>query len=154
MARPSYTFWTHGASAQVENTDGGRGLHIERTGFGAKIKQNRGTSNWFHLAIPTPTALDGAVTDHCDARMRVEVNNDAVIKKVHVRESAWESPDECPKIWDSGDINITGQTTDLPLDLPNGKVDGPLVICVYVEFEGDNGEIRLIGAGARFRQRG
>ena len=154
MVRHSYTFWTHGASVQVEHTDGIYGLNIVRTGFGAKIKQNRGTSNWFHLAIPTPTALDGAVTDHCDARLRVEANSDAVIKRVHVRESAWESPGECPKIYDSGDINITGRTAELPLDLPNGKVDGPLVICAYVEFAGDNGEIRFIGAGARFRQTG
>ena len=145
-----HTFWTHGVSVQVEHVDGSLGLHIQRTGFGATIKQNRGTSNWFHLAIPTPTALDGWTATHRDGCLRVDVNSDAVIKKVHVRESAWASPGECPKIYDSGDINITGQVTELPLDLPNGKVDGPLVVCVYVEFKGGDGEIRFIGAGTRF----
>ncbi len=153
MGSHSFTFWTHGAGVQVEHIDGDRGLRIQRTGFGAKIRQNRGTSNWFHLSISTPTALDGATVDHRDACLRVEVNNDAVIRNVCVRESAWASPGECPKIWNSGDINITGQSTELPLDLPNGKVDGPLVICVYAEFEGDDGEIRFIGAGARFSPR-
>jgi hypothetical protein len=151
MSSHSYTFWTHGASVQVEDSGGDRGLVVVRTGLGTKIRQNRGTANWFHLAVPTPTALDGWTVEHRDARLRVEVNGDAAIKKIHVRESAWESPGECPKIWDSGDINITGQAAEVPLDLPNGKVDGPVAICAYVEFGGDRGEIRFIGAGVRFK---
>ena len=148
-----YTLWTHGVSVEVENVDGSRGLHIERTGFGAKIKQNRGTSNWFHLAIPTPTLWNGEDLRLCAASLRVDVNNDAVIKRLHVRESLEGDSGYCSKVCDSGEINITGQVTRLSLD-HLGHVEGPLAICAYVEFEGEEGEIRFIGAGALFRSRG
>ncbi len=148
-----YIFWTHGVGAEVEHTDGSLGLHIQRTGFGAKIRQDRGTSNWFHLGVPTPTLLDGAHAFQFSAFLRVDVNNDAVIKKVHVRKSIVRSPGYSSKVYDSGDINITGQVTSRSFKLPPGRITGPLVVCVYVEFEGDDGEIRLIGAGALFRSR-
>ena len=147
-----YALWTHGVSMEVENAGGGRGLHIQRTGFGTKIKQNRGTSNWFHLAVPTPTLWEGEHLRLCAASLRVDVNNDAVIKRVHVRESLEGETGYCSKVCDSGDINITGQVTHIPLD-HFGQVEGPLAICAYVEFEGDDGEIRSIGAGALFRTR-
>jgi len=148
----TYEFWTHGVNVQVEYTDASRGLDIRRAGFGTRIRQTKGTSNWFHLAIPTPTKLRGWGVRHYDAWLRVKVNNDAAIKKVHVRESSRVHFDECFTAYNSGDINITGQTTQLTFNLPDTGVEGPMVVCVYVEFEGDDGEILFVGAGAWFER--
>ncbi len=144
-------FWTHGVNVEAEHTEN-RGLNILRTGFGAKIKQNRGTSNWFHLAIPSLSLLDGKDVYSMNTILRVDVNNDAVIKKVHVRKSIAGDSGYCSKIYDSGDINITGQVKSILCDYFRDPVNGPRVVCAYVEFEGDNGEIRFIGAGSRFQQ--
>jgi hypothetical protein len=100
-------FWTHGVNVEAEHADN-RGLTILRTGFGAKVRQNRGTSNWFHLAIPSLSLLDGKDVYSMYTLLRVDVNNDAVIKKIHIRKSIAGDSCYCSKIYDSGDINITG----------------------------------------------
>src|SRR5512137_2431490 len=111
----TYHFWIHGVNVQVEDMEAS-GLHIVRKGTGAHIRQSRGTSNWFHLAIPTPTQMEGHTYLHFDAWLRMSINNDATITKVHVRE-AGSDDGECSIVYNSGETNITGQTTKLTFDL-------------------------------------
>jgi hypothetical protein len=85
------------------------------------------------------------------AWLRLRVNNDATIDRVHIREASGPQSN-CPVIWDSGALNITGQDTELSFNLPNLQCKGPLVMCVHVKFEGNNGEAVFAGAGGWFEE--
>jgi hypothetical protein len=147
----TFQFWTHGVNVQVEFTDAARGLGVRRAGWGSQITQNRGTWNWFHFAIPSATQLDDDNVDHYHAWLRMRINNDAAIKRVHVREASGPNS-ACPIIYDSGVLNITGQDTELSFNLPDNRCKGPLVMCVRVDFEGDQGEVVFAGAGGWFEE--
>ena len=146
-----YHSWTHRVSVipeyTKENTGTDNGLYIRHAGYGAIIRQNVGTSNWFHFAIPTPTVLSGNI-DYYDAWLRFEINTGAVIKAIHVRQNPENSQSEL--IWNSDAITISGQDTEYAINLPDRKCRGPLVICVNVYFEADGGEIVFTGAGGNF----
>lgn len=151
----TFSFWTHGADVIVEYTKEytghDNGLYMRRAGWGAQIRQNEDTSNWFHFAIPSATKLDDDNVSHYHAWLRARVNNDAVIDRVHVREAAGPQSGS-PVIFDSGAINITGQDNEFSFNLPDQRCTGPLVMCVHVKFEGENGEVVFAGAGGWFEE--
>jgi hypothetical protein len=147
----SYAFWTHGVSVQAEWTDPGRGLSIRRAGWGAEITQPKGTNNWFHFAIPSATQLDDEVVDYYHAWLRVNVNNDAAIRRFHIRHASGPNS-ACPVIYRNDEMNITGQDTELVFNLDDQRCKGPLVMCVYVEFDGDSGKVVFAGAGVHFEE--
>jgi hypothetical protein len=78
-----FASWIHGHSMQIEYPD--RIASERRTGFSINVEGKSGTSNWFHLAIPTPVIID-------DVRMRAESvmlrfktgSVDAFVRDVHV----------------------------------------------------------------------
>lgn len=150
----SFYFWTHGVNVipeyTKEYTGHDNGLYMRRAGWGAQIRQKRGTSNWFHFAIPSATKLDDDNVDHYHAWLRGTINNHAVIKRVHIREArpGWD----CPVIWDSGAINLTGRNLEESFNIPDRLSNGPLVMCVYVEFEDEDGEVIFTGAGGWFEE--
>lgn len=146
----SFIFWTHGVDVQVEYTDPGRGLNIRRAGWGSAIKQKKGTSNWFHFAIPSATKLNNNNVDYYHAWLRGYINNDAVIDRVHVRETRLGK--DCPAVYDSTPINLTGRELNEDFDIPDIQCKGPLALCVHVKFEGENGEVIFTGAGGRFEK--
>lgn len=150
----TFKFWIHGVSVipeyTKEYTGTDNGLYMRRAGFGAVIRQKKGTSNWFHFAIPSATMLDDDNVSYYHAWLRFKINTGAVIKAIHVRENRKNS--ECPLIWNSGPITITGQDTEYSINLPDRQCRGPLVISVYVYFEDDGGEVIFTGAGAHFEE--
>ena len=93
---------------------------MRRAGWGAQIKQKKGSSNLFHFTIPSATELDDDHVDYYHAWLRVRVNNDAVIDRVHIREAPGPTSSS-PIIHDSGAINITGQDTQLSFNLPDRR---------------------------------
>ena len=151
----TFQFWTHGADVIVEYTKEytgtDNGLYLRRAGWGSQVKQRQGTTNWFHFAIPSATKLDDDNVSHYHAWLRVRVNNDAVIDRVHVREAGGPQSNS-PVIYDSGGLNITGQDTQLSFNLPDQRCTGPLVMCVHVQFEGPQGEVVFAGAGGWFEE--
>ena len=151
----TYQFWTHGVSVipeyTKEYTGHDNGLYLRRAGWGAQIRQKKGTTNWFHLAIPSATKLDDDSVDHYHAWLRLRINNDATIDNVHVREAPGPQSNSSV-IYNSGSINITGQDTQMSFNLPDNRCKGPLVICVHVKFEGDKGEIIFAAAGGWFEE--
>jgi hypothetical protein len=146
--------WTHGVSVipeyTKEYTGHDNGLYMRRAGWGAQVKQKKGTKNWFHFAIPSATTLDNCNVDYYHAYLRVRVNNDALIDEVHVRVAAGPESNS-PVIYKKA-YNITGQDTTLSFNLPNQRCTGPLVICVHVVFEEDDGEVVFAGAGGWFEE--
>jgi hypothetical protein len=148
-----FQFWTHGADVIAEYTKEYTGhdndLYLRRAGWGAQVKQKKGSSNWFHFAIPSATRVDGHNVSRCHAWLRAKVNNDAKIDRVHLREAAGPQSN-CPIIYDSGSLNLTGQDEEFGFNLPDNCCTGPLVMCVHVIFEGDEGEVVFAGAGVRF----
>ena len=150
----TFHFWTHGVSVvpefTKEYTGTNNGLFLQRAGWGATVRQTRGTDNWFHFAIPSPTWLDDDEVYHPTVWVRVKVNNGAVIDQVRVHEATGSSANS-PIIFDSGPINITGQDTQLDFN-PGGVAQGPLVICVHARFDDESAEIIFAGAGGWFEE--
>ena len=151
----TFQFWTHGVSVvpeyTKEYTGHDNGLYMRRAGWGTQIKQKKGSSNWFHFAIPSATKLDDDNVSHYHAWLRVRVNNDAAMDRVHVREAPGPQSNSS-LIYDSGAINITGQDNTFSYNLPDNKCKGPLVMCIHVKFEGTKGEIVFAGAGGWFEE--
>ena len=149
-----FRFWAHGVSVipeyTKEYTGTDNGLYMRRAGWGALIRQNVGTANWFHFAIPSATELDDDNVSYYHAWLRFRINTGAVIKAIHVRENRKNS--ECPVLWRNDSLTITGQDTEYSINLPDRRCRGPLVICVKVHFEADNGEVVFTGAGGHFEE--
>lgn len=158
----TFKFWTHGVAVIPEETkeytNTINGLFMKREGQGAKIKQKIGTDNWFHFAIPSATELIDSkkAVNYIQARLRVRINKDATIDKVHIWEASGpktnitriyytEDPSIVPPF-----IPIVGQDTELDFNLIGKICKGPVVICVHVKFTGDNGEVVFTGAGVMF----
>jgi len=49
--------WVHGTAFEAEYPD--RLVRRERKGWGSSFFMKPGTTNWFHIAIPTPALIDG-----------------------------------------------------------------------------------------------
>lgn len=143
-----FSFWTHGVSVfpeyTKETTNTANGLQIQRAGWGSRISQNQGTTNWFHLAIPSATELDHWKSYHMHAWLDMEINNYAVVTDIHIREGS--------NLIYSDSTNLTGQNKTFKLDLDNGRCTRPLVICVKVRFDRDFGQIIFRGAGVNFKE--
>ncbi len=154
MAYPAdYNFWAHGATVfpeyKKEFTGTDLGLYLRRAGFGAMVRQRGGTWNWFHIPIPTPTRLDDDASHHKHAWLRVNVNNDAVIREVTVHET--QSNGSSPRIFQQS-LNITGQNGQFGFNLPDGNCAGPLVMSIRVQFDTNNGQVIFTAAGAKFEE--
>lgn len=149
-----FRFWTHGTAVMPEYTKEltgtDNGLYLRRAGFGAVVRQRVGTDNWFHFPIPSATELDDDSVSYYDAWIRFKTNTGAVIKEIHVRHN--HKNGECPVIWNSGPVTITGVGTQYSVNLTDAQCKGPLVICVKVLFEAAGGEIMFTGAGAHFEE--
>jgi len=152
---PKYHFWTHGADVIAEYTKEytghDNGLYMRRAGWGAQIKQKKGTSNWFHFAIPTAEMLDNKPVEIIRAWLRVRNNEDALIDRVQIREASGPMSGS-PIIYDTGPYLVYAQDTELIFDIYDHICKGPLVMCVHVEFEKDNGEVVFAGAGVWFNE--
>jgi len=148
-----FCFWIHGVNVipefTKEYTGHDNGLYMRRTGWGAQIRQSPDTTNWFHFGIPSATKLDDDNVSYNRAWLRLRINNEAVIDRVHIREASGPQSN-CPLIWDSGTLNISGQDTELTFNLPDQQNKGPLDMCVHVKFERENGEVVFAGAGGWF----
>jgi len=152
----SYRIWIHGVNIipefTKEYTGDDNGLRLNRTAFGAVVRQRKGTNNWFHLAIPTLTTIRDTHPLSTDAYLRFRINTGAVIRRIAVSLIRREADNIVySQFWNSGEITISGQKTEYHIDFKDHLVGGPLVISTQVYFEADDGEIRFLGAGGRFK---
>lgn len=150
MPNHKFDLWTHGCSVIVED-DGAPGLEVKRDEWGAKVRQDEGTSNTYHFAIPTGVRLDNETVDLYDAWVWLNVNNNAHVKRVTMRQA---EPGGAVLVFDSGEINLTGirgndDSAQQHFDVGNRRIDGPLVLSVEAVYHDRGGEIQLRGAGAR-----
>ncbi|MFD9412501.1 hypothetical protein ACFWBN_36615 [Streptomyces sp. NPDC059989] len=148
-----YHFWTHGVSIIPEKTKeftgDHNGLFLQRAAWGARVRQNPGTDNWFHFAIPTPTILDGGSSVWTgDVWIRVKVNNGATVTGVRVHQTGGLNA-ASPVLFDAGPLNITGQDTQLTFHTPQSTT-GPYVVSTHVQFENEGAEIVFGGVGGGF----
>ena len=151
-----YRLWTHGAAVIVEHTkeftDDDNGLYMRRAGWGALIKQKKGTSNWFHFAIPTPIEIANNPVLILQAWLRIRASNDALIDQVHVREAPGPNS-SCPIIYDSGPLTYGGNNSSWNFDIYGDHVcKGPLLLCIHVVFNNDDSEVVFAGAGGVFKE--
>ena len=139
-----FDYYIHGVNVQIEYTHAELGLYVRRAGFGTVIRQNQGTSNWFHLAIPTPTFLDDGKVNYLWARLRGWINNGATVEQVHV----WHGRSRIL----TNNVSLSARDIDEPFDLSKARCTNPIVMCVFVNFDGEDGEIRFDGAGVQFEE--
>lgn len=151
----TFKFWTHGVAVipeyTKEYTGTDNGLFIRRAGWGAQVRQYGETDNWFHFAIPSATELDDDGVSYFHAWLRVRVNNDAVIDRIHLREATGPQTNST-LIHDTGNINITGRDLELDFNLPDRQCKGPLVMSIHVRFDTHNGEVVFAGVGGWFEE--
>lgn len=58
----THEIWNHGVTVVAQNTphltQHDNGLFMMPLSWGTVVRQNSGTSNWFHIPIPTPLVVD------------------------------------------------------------------------------------------------
>jgi hypothetical protein len=79
--------WTHGNAVVAEHPE--HLLALDYRGWGPEFQLERGTTNWFHIAIPTPLILE----NQCSQLVRVFLcfntpEADGHISEVHVYDGA------------------------------------------------------------------
>lgn len=153
-----FEYWVHGVGVTAEKTPhltGHRnGLSLRPSGGGTMVRQARGTSNWFHFDIPTPTRLDDWPSYYQHVLLRAQVGDSAEIRAVH----AWAGD---RKILDqnfSKDRGPRGELLHKAFDLADNKARLPISVNVRVKFDahGSNSDperyIKFIGAGVNFEE--
>ncbi|NGZ86278.1 DUF6623 family protein [Duganella aceris] len=147
-----FHFWTHGVNVvpefTKELTGTNNGLVLRPMGYGTSIKQNRGTDNWFHLAIPSGTKLDGDAVRIRSAWLRLSAKGGPMVDRVRIHEATGPGA-ESKEFHDSGALNVSEGGTQLNFNLGSRPASGPLVMCIHAIFNGA-GEIIISGAGAQF----
>ncbi|QTA84242.1 Uncharacterized protein dnm_002360 [Desulfonema magnum] len=121
---------------------------MRRAGWGAQIRQNRGTWNWFHFAIPSATKLDDDNVDHYHAWLRGHINGKATITDVHIRHGGWHHDGT---IIFRSQPNLSERVLNESFNLPDRRCTQPLVMSIRIEFEA-GGQVVFTGAGARFEE--
>lgn len=124
-----FEFWISGINIYARDTDA-PGLKIQRTARGANITQDGGTSNWFHLAILSPTFLDDCSVEHYDAMLKGEVNEAATIDQFQIHQAH-----QTTCIFQYGGIKFSNELVDVRYDIPNEYVQSPIVISIHITFE-------------------
>jgi len=152
-----YVNWVHGSDVNIEWTnkihDGGSNSapgHPRPTGRGTIVRQESGV-NWFHFAVPTPTVVNGDITDTTpvvieDVFLHATVNESAQVDRVHV----WDGD---TRIWVRNDIEgLENQEIVEKWDVSDDPVSRGVVISVRVHFHtgGEVGTVTFHGAGAQF----
>ena len=72
------------------------------------------------------------------------VQANATIKKIHLHEFKKELFKK--------DVSYTGEEGTYDFNLPDWICKGPLIMSVFVDFDGDDGEVIFGGAGAWFNE--
>ncbi|MGH8992874.1 MAG: DUF6623 family protein [Acidimicrobiia bacterium] len=135
-----FDYWTHGVSTFAEHAV--EGLSVRHAGNGTVVKQPRGSDNWFHLAVPTPTIVD----DEDEMRVKImafhaSTQNVAMVKAWHVYMGG--------RLVAAQDLDLTGD--HIYKDWQGSwLVSGPLNFSLRVEFLQDDSVIIFEGAGAGF----
>ncbi len=147
-----FKFSTHGVTVFPEYsshyTNISNGLYMRRAGWGTQVKQKKGTSNWFHIPLTTASALDGDIAKINNVSFRAAVNNQAVIKKVHVSMMHQSPKDQSRMMLVNQDVNFTGVDDLFGFSFPKIMVDGGILISVFVEFEEIRGQVIFKTASA------
>ena len=147
-----FHFWTHGVNVvpefTKEYTGTNNGLVLRPMGFGTSIRQNAGTDNWFHMAIPSGTKLDGDSVRIRSAWLRLSASGGPMVDQVNIHEASGPGA-ESNRIHESGALNVSRGGTQLNFNLGSRPAAGPLVMSIHAVFNG-HGEIIIAGAGAQF----
>ncbi|HEY7911654.1 MAG TPA: DUF6623 family protein [Blastocatellia bacterium] len=152
--------WTHGVATQIEYpslvVDGGAGKprgFPRRRGSGLVVRQEAGTDNWFHLAIPSLTVYRDDTSIHVEyVAIKVKLNENAAITAVHL----WDGDDRF-EAWSFNETSeIRGPVVERGFETRH-EINKGLVVSIKVNFKtyragGPMGEAEFIGAGAKFVQ--
>lgn len=157
MTTDCFELWTHAVNVQPEHMDASLEMEIRRASWGTQIKQKKGTTNWFHFAIPTPTIIDDCEVEIRRVMLRGNITNNARIICYDIVEAGY------PKNHHLGgtpkEVNIIGREingTDWgDFDVSNKICRGPIILSVQVEFMNDSHDdppVRFLCAGAHFEE--
>src|SRR3954463_2803959 len=142
-----YDFWTHGVNTQIEYPRRLSG-DPSHSGLGTQVEQSpeQSPTNWFHIAVPTPTWIeDVCVVNLRYVKVMASVNENARVDEIHLRD-AGQLIQAYPLMLTDREIS-----TDLYLDSPR-QITGGLSVSIHVTFltGAPIGRILLKGAGAYF----
>ncbi|THB75466.1 MAG: hypothetical protein D3926_20055 [Desulfobacteraceae bacterium] len=151
--RQRYDIWVHGVNTIVEYPD--HAETIRHAGWGTLIEQREDPPNrynWFHLPIPTPTIIQGEDNRLDWLALKVWMNENARLDRIHVRMGGSRIISVRPGIVGS-DRDIEERIGRAGDDLD--MVTEGLTVCAKVDFLSGSPRGRIIfrGAGAVFRPR-
>lgn len=141
----AFASWIHGVNIQVEYPN--RLEWIWRGGNGTHLKGKRGTTNWFHLAIPTPVIVDGSRYKLDAVMLRFTTGSVAsIVRHITIRDGE-------TGIAGHKNVNLTGSHGFERFTVPNRpKIYWGVGISIGVEFLDvpQSREMWFISAGADF----
>jgi hypothetical protein len=160
---PTQSSWIHGVAVKPEfvgdeyfkpvQYNGTKFANTELVGLpqgpGGTWRGVAGTTSWFHVALPTPSGLDGAQASLTKITVSFAADDGVSVGNVH----AWDGPNKFLMLHDldlRGTQNGTpgNEPAVFPLDEPQPLNYG-LIVSVGVTFEKE-GDLQLSGIGGEF----
>jgi hypothetical protein len=166
MANHKTRMWTHGVSVILQSPDK---FNVERYGWGAAVTpKSANAEGWFHFAIPTPTRQDSNQMITNDIFVSLIKENGAILKQVtlHVEQDLREfnSSRITDRFWES---KIATDSMDAPIsddrveedaliswDIKDVAINGPMNICLWLNFPTVTSRVIFRGVGAQFAESG
>lgn len=78
----NHALWVHGHGAEIEYPD--RVASIVRKGYSIRVQGNPDTTNWLHIAVPTPVIVDDARMRPMNIQFRCKAEGGGSLGAVHV----------------------------------------------------------------------
>ncbi len=155
----THEFWSHGVTVVPQQTPHltghDNGLFMMPLSWGTVVRQNGGTTNWFHIPISTPVIVDDWTPYAQHAYVKIRLAPDAHIDVLTVRETTTLGSSRTISHHD-----LFGHQREFDngyKQLINQKVSGPLCISFSARFEGngpaEDRDILFAGAGVAFEEK-
>lgn len=155
--------WIHGVAVKPEfvgdeyfvpvEYDGTKYAYTELVGLpqgpGGTWRGRAGTTSWFHVALPTPTLVDGAPVSLTKLTVAFKTEEGAFLGNVH----AWDGANRI--VAESG-LQLQGahngtdgnEAAAFALDQPQPVTCG-LIVSLSIQFENE-AEVQISGVGGEF----
>jgi hypothetical protein len=122
MAR--HELWTHGVNTIVEFPS--RTTEIRHAGWGTLVSQVQNTDNWFHIPMPSLKMIDNKNAIMREIRLKAEVNENARVDLVHIREDR--------ALIFSRVVSFTDTAIDEVFQRADFPIQGGVTLCIHISF--------------------
>lgn len=147
-----FDLWNHGIATVLESPELAR-LVLRRSDIGTAVEQEKGTSAWFHLAIPATPMLAGSGTAMRQFALAATLNASAKLGLIHIRRGTDLVFETVRSLSDTVIDSVVFDIPDVNMSAVNGG--SGIAISLHVQFLANSprGRFEFHGAGATFSDR-